>query len=283
IYKRNLEDVKFQIAQEDDDFDNAELTPEDNNDKNISEGSKAKSTVTSIPGPGGVEMLALAGKSDLVKGVYEGGLKTWECALDLVAYLAEQKENYDGKKVLELGCGSALPGIYVLTQSKTVTVDFQDYNDQVLKLVTLPNVLLNTYTRPDQQPNQEEENDNGDSEQKKCKEKKDTAEGNEGSDDEEEEDDEDEVPEADPADGDFDAVELDLPYTEEGKLELVKKVEQQSRFYMGDWSGLVDLLAFDKDGDKYDLILTSETIYAEDSHHKLYSTIKNSLKRGGRA
>ncbi len=48
-------------------------------------------------------MLALAGTSDLVKGVYEGGLKTWECALDLVAYLAEQKDSFDGKRVLEVG------------------------------------------------------------------------------------------------------------------------------------------------------------------------------------
>jgi protein-histidine N-methyltransferase len=89
IYKRNLEDVKFQIIQEDDEFDE---------DKK-QEKKKEEGTIT---GPGGVEMLALAGKSDLVKGVYEGGLKTWECALDLVAYLADQKHNYDGQKVLEV-------------------------------------------------------------------------------------------------------------------------------------------------------------------------------------
>jgi len=88
IYKRNLEDVKFQIAQEDDDLETAH--DEDNKTKDTTKG------------PGGAEILALAGKSDLVKGVYEGGLKTWECALDLVAYLAEQRENYDGKKVLEV-------------------------------------------------------------------------------------------------------------------------------------------------------------------------------------
>jgi len=53
-------------------------------------------------------MLALAGTSDLVKGVYEGGLKTWECALDLVAYLAEQKDSYEGKKVLEVNQSMAI-------------------------------------------------------------------------------------------------------------------------------------------------------------------------------
>ncbi|KAF9116829.1 hypothetical protein BGX27_010446 [Mortierella sp. AM989] len=263
IYKRNLEDVKFQIAQEDDDFDTEE------NNK-----SKEQETAKATSGPGGAEMLALAGKSDLVKGVYEGGLKTWECALDLVAYLAEQKENYDGKKVLELGCGSALPGIYVLTQSNSVKVDLQDYNDQVLKLVTLPNVLLNTYVRPDQQSAEEEVEE--------TKEQKKKPEGEDDDEDEDDEDD-DEEPEVDPEDGDFKGVELDLPDSDEEKLALAKKVESQSTFYMGDWSGLVDLLAFSGDEDKYDLILTSETIYAEESHPKLYATIKNSLKRGGKA
>ncbi|KAG0300265.1 Histidine protein methyltransferase 1, partial [Dissophora globulifera] len=261
LYKRNLEDVKFQIAQEDDNFGDDEP-------------QNATNTVT---GPGGVEMLALAGKSDLVKGVYEGGLKTWECALDLVAYLAEQKENYDGKKVLELGCGSALPGIYVLTRSDAVKVDLQDYNDQVLKLVTLPNVLLNTHWRPDQhQPADESDED----EEIDAKDDQDVADGEQ---DDDEEEDEFEEPEADPADGDFVSVELDLPDSDEGKRALVSKVEAQSRLFMGDWSGLVELMAFNNDEDKYDLILTSETIYAEESHAKLYATIKNSLKRGGKA
>ncbi|KAI9242826.1 MAG: hypothetical protein BYD32DRAFT_362312 [Podila humilis] len=206
------------MAQEDDEFD----VEESANKPNEITGT------TTTSGPGGVEMLALAGKSDLIKGVYEGGLKTWECALDLVAYLAENKECYDAKKVLELGCGSALPGIYLLTQSSSVKVDLQDYNDQVLKLVTLPNVLLNTHIRPDQQP-------------------------------------------------------LDVPDSDEERKALLQKVGLQSRFFMGDWAGLVDLLDFKSDDDKYDLILTSETIYAEESHMKLYTTIKNSLKRGGKA
>ncbi|KAF9936441.1 hypothetical protein BGZ67_002388 [Mortierella alpina] len=267
IYKRNLEDVKFQIAQEDEEFDAQENDTANN------------ATATAITGPGGVEMLALAGTSDLVKGVYEGGLKTWECALDLVAYLAEQKESFDGKRVLELGCGSALPGIYVLTQSDSVKVDLQDYNDQVLKLVTLPNVLLNTHVRPDQQPVEEEEDEK---EEEIETDQTDKAEG-EGEDDDEDEEDEDEEPEADPADGDFQGVELDLPDSEEERLQLLSKVAKQSKFFMGDWSGLVELMAFKDDADKYDMILTSETIYAEESHPKLYATIKNSLKRGGKA
>ncbi|KAG0242252.1 hypothetical protein B0O80DRAFT_488020 [Mortierella sp. GBAus27b] len=259
IYKRNLEDVKFQIAQDDDDLHTAQ--------------DDDKPSDMANTGPGGAEILALAGKSDLVKGVYEGGLKTWECALDLVAYLAELKESYDKKKVLELGCGSALPGIYILTQCSSVRVDLQDYNDQVLKLVTLPNILLNTHFRPDQQPAPVEEEDEEEEKEDKS-----------GSDQEGEDDDDDnDEPEADPADGDFAGVEIDLPDTEAGKLELVKKVDVHTRLIMGDWSGLVDLMAFKGDEDKYDLILTSETIYSEESQPKLYTAIKNSLKRGGKA
>ncbi|KAK3834493.1 MAG: hypothetical protein J3R72DRAFT_372270, partial [Linnemannia gamsii] len=271
IYKRNLEDVKFQIIQEDDELDGDDKKQ----DKEAAPGT--------ITGPGGVEMLALAGKSDLVKGVYEGGLKTWECALDLVAYLADQKQNYDGQKVLELGCGSALPGIFVLTQSNTVQVDLQDYNDQVLKFVTLPNVLLNTHVRPDQQPERTEDDDEEEEEEKPAP-KEPATDGEQADDeDDEEEEEEDAEPEKNPEDGDFDNIELDLPDSDEDRLALMKKVEAQSRFFLGDWSGLVDLLEFKSDEDKYDLILTSETIYAEESHSKLYATIKNSLKRGGKA
>ncbi|KAG0344788.1 Histidine protein methyltransferase 1 [Podila humilis] len=299
LYKRNLEDVKFQMAQEDDDLvvaaaaaadAAADATAVDHHTHNKAKETSSTSRGT-VVGPGGVEMLALAGKSDLVKGVYEGGLKTWECALDLVAYLAENKQSYDGKKVLELGCGSALPGIYVLTQSSSVKVDLQDYNDQVLKLVTLPNVLLNTHLRPDQQPEGHDEDDDTDNEDeddekiKSAKEKGETVNDNENNDEDDDEDDdddeEDEAPERNPADGDFKSVELDLPDSEDEKKSLLQKVESQSRFFMGDWDGFVNLVDFKSDEDKYDLILTSETIYAEESHLKLYSTIKHSLKRQG--
>jgi protein-histidine N-methyltransferase len=172
-----------------------------------------------------------------------------------------------------------LPGIYVLTQSNTVQVDFQDYNDQVLKFVTLPNVLLNTHVRPDQQPQDEEEEEEV---QEKPEPKEPRGEGDEGEEEDDEEE-EDPEPEKNPDDGDFDNIELDLPDSDEERLALMKKVEAQSRFFLGDWSGLVDLLGFKSDEDKYDLILTSETIYAEESHQKLYATIKSSLRRGGKA
>ncbi len=46
--------------------------------------------------------------ADLVPGVYEGGLKTWECALDLAAYLdrdvlgAQAGRRVRGLRVLEV-------------------------------------------------------------------------------------------------------------------------------------------------------------------------------------
>ncbi|KAJ3069373.1 Histidine protein methyltransferase 1 [Podochytrium sp. JEL0797] len=86
--------------------------------------------------------------TDLIDGVYEGGFKTWECSVDLASYLAEVPEvEFLEKRVLELGCGSALPGLYCL--AKGAHVDFQDYNDLVIQLVTMPNTLVNSFSRPE--------------------------------------------------------------------------------------------------------------------------------------
>jgi hypothetical protein len=38
--------------------------------------------------------------------VYEGGMKIWECSIDLVKYLSGTVVDLHGKKVLELGCGA---------------------------------------------------------------------------------------------------------------------------------------------------------------------------------
>ncbi len=53
--------------------------------------------------------------SDLISGVYEGGLKVWECSIDLCHYLSEHVLSHDvinpisslhrGGSILELGCG----------------------------------------------------------------------------------------------------------------------------------------------------------------------------------
>lgn len=114
--------------------------------------------------------------SDLVPGVYEGGLKTWECSLDLVEHLhnlqlSSNFGGFTGQRVLEvrlqlyplvlnesnnqkIGCGTAMPSLYILhhlfsslnqgsDQARPTTqIHLQDYNTSVLQLVTLPNVLL---------------------------------------------------------------------------------------------------------------------------------------------
>ncbi|QRV96070.1 histidine protein methyltransferase [Ceratobasidium sp. AG-Ba] len=90
--------------------------------------------------------------SDLVPRVYEGGLKTWECSIDLATYLARKEYDARGKRVLELGCGTSMPTLALLhhlfnrlpptDDGPTTTLHLQDYNDSVLEYVTLPNIIL---------------------------------------------------------------------------------------------------------------------------------------------
>ncbi|KAG2482650.1 hypothetical protein HYH03_018423 [Edaphochlamys debaryana] len=102
--------------------------------------------------------------SDLVPGRYEGGFKLWECAADLCKLLlsrygvapgqvltaAELASGLQGKKVLELGCGHGLPGIVALMCG--AEVHFQDYNAEVLRRLTAPNVIANMGRLPRSRP-----------------------------------------------------------------------------------------------------------------------------------
>ncbi|XP_050417971.1 histidine protein methyltransferase 1 homolog [Patella vulgata] len=81
-------------------------------------------------------------QSDLIQGIYEGGLKVWECGIDMVNYLISNQINIQDKNILELGCGAGLPGIYSVLNGAKV-VDFQDYNKEVIEEFTIPNVSLN--------------------------------------------------------------------------------------------------------------------------------------------
>ena len=114
-------------------------------------------------------------ESDLIPGFYEGGLKVWECSIDLCNHLLHlHHTNHadlhlamgQGGKIMELGCGHGLPACLLvkLLQNKIqnanghvnghvnstddpsnvdFTVVFTDYNGFVLRDVTLPNILLN--------------------------------------------------------------------------------------------------------------------------------------------
>jgi len=39
------------------------------------------------------------------------GLYTWPCAVELARYVSQQKDAWQGMRVLEIGCGTALPGM----------------------------------------------------------------------------------------------------------------------------------------------------------------------------
>lgn len=64
--------------------------------------------------------------SDLLSGVYEGGLKVWECTFDLLNYLENNNISFNGLKVLDLGCGAGLLGIYALLKGASFVV-LQDF------------------------------------------------------------------------------------------------------------------------------------------------------------
>ncbi|KAI8004905.1 hypothetical protein LOK49_LG08G02260, partial [Camellia lanceoleosa] len=84
--------------------------------------------------------------SDLVPGKYEGGLKLWEGSLDLVKTLQSEIQDgqllLTGKRVLERGCGHGLPGIFTGLEGAAV-IHFQDFNAEVLRCLTIPNVNAN--------------------------------------------------------------------------------------------------------------------------------------------
>uniref|UniRef100_A0A7I4EGT9 protein-histidine N-methyltransferase n=1 Tax=Physcomitrium patens TaxID=3218 RepID=A0A7I4EGT9_PHYPA len=84
--------------------------------------------------------------SDLMLGKYEGGYKLWDCSVDLVETLRREIQDgqlsFRGKRVLELGCGHGLPGIFACLKGAS-SVHFQDFNAEVLRNVTTKNVQAN--------------------------------------------------------------------------------------------------------------------------------------------
>ncbi|PWN30287.1 hypothetical protein BDZ90DRAFT_229298 [Jaminaea rosea] len=142
--RRDLFDARFQILHDDDD-----------QDSDPSAGA-AKSQEDDA-----AESAAVVGtESDLIPGLYEGGLKTWESSVDLVGVLHGMSQGEaEGRRwrgrIVELGCGTALPSMYILRHLIQQDVPVQgsaapsatylhlcDYNAKVLQLVTLPNLLL---------------------------------------------------------------------------------------------------------------------------------------------
>lgn len=84
--------------------------------------------------------------SDLIPGIYGGGLKIWECTNDLVQFMIKYKDQLPQAtpdcKVLELGCGHGFPGITAMLMGYQ-EIHFSDLNLEVIEGVTWPNILLN--------------------------------------------------------------------------------------------------------------------------------------------
>lgn len=123
VYRRQLFDVKHQIMVEDHEY--------------------SSNIIHEI-------LVGASDELDLKKDVYEGGFKLWECSYDLVDlinnYWASNLLNY--KCYFELGCGTALPTCHLLSKmllalvNSIQTVIASDFNKEVLRLVTVPNMVI---------------------------------------------------------------------------------------------------------------------------------------------
>lgn len=72
---------------------------------------------------------------------YEGGYTIWECTWEMLKFIYKENLVFQKKRVLELGCGSGLIGIYILQNKGTVV--FQEFNKEVINDVLLPNIKQN--------------------------------------------------------------------------------------------------------------------------------------------
>lgn len=124
VYRRQLFDVRHQLMCEDE-------------DQHVGQDVDLK------------QILIKENDIDLKANVYEGGFKSWECSYDLIDYMAKSSILAEGTTslFLDLGCGTALPCCFLFTEHtrrrvKNVTYILSDYNYDVLRLVTVPNLLI---------------------------------------------------------------------------------------------------------------------------------------------
>ncbi|KAI0682932.1 hypothetical protein BC835DRAFT_1516007 [Cytidiella melzeri] len=208
----------------------------------------ASSDDQQLQNPACADLEFVEAPSDLVPGVYEGGLKTWECSVDLAAYLHDSHaldELFD-VRILELGCGTAIPSMCLLSQAfsrlpnpkRQTLVHFQDYNELVFRLAVLPNLILTWYMSPASSAFRESTFP--------------TPRPNDTADDD---DDDPFFPPCNPSQPG------DLPLTPNllsAFRQSLKDRNVEVRFFSGSWKNF-DLRQ--SGGKKYDLVLTSETIY----------------------
>ncbi|KAM9345433.1 histidine protein methyltransferase 1 homolog [Symphorus nematophorus] len=194
-------------------------------------------------------------RSDLISGVYEGGLKVWECTYDLLELIEKDGETFGGKAVLDLGCGAGLLGILALKRGAR-QVHFQDYNSTVIEQLTVPNVILNCQ--------EDDEVDSEDDKEGRGKGKLQQEDGGRMKAKEKQE------------------VEDGLPPPKKRAVDLSQHpLLAKSRFFSGDWSTFLALVKKEDPPPKYDIIFTSETIYNTAYYPTLHETLHRLLAPGG--
>jgi predicted nicotinamide N-methyase len=96
---------------------------------------------------------------DVIAGVYEGGMKIWECSVDIIRFFVENHETLFGHdkdhpnhhphhihnhvSILELGSGHSLPSIQLSKYFTNPLLTLSDYNLETFRNVTVPNVIRN--------------------------------------------------------------------------------------------------------------------------------------------
>ncbi|KAI5306886.1 hypothetical protein KEM56_006585 [Ascosphaera pollenicola] len=256
VPRREIFDIRTQLMVE------ADLSPSDQKDGN-------EFLITGLE------------KGDLNPRVYEGGFKTWECALDLAKLLSRDEvdqlgDSSNDTRVIELGTGTGIPSLVLLqhlltlpkptdTPGRAIKFVFADYNSAVLRLVTLPNIIL-TWAHCQTLDNQKEGDNQQDGETKDGKDDQDHAHRKDQD------------------------LELDI------EPELIKSFQDDLRarnihlsFISGAWSPeFVDIAMLEErdksqaDGKENLLLLASETIYSPASLRAFSETLISLLqKRAG--
>lgn len=186
-------------------------------------------------------------RSDLISGVYEGGLKVWECTYDLLELIERDGETFGDKAVLDLGCGAGLLGILALKRGAR-QVHFQDYNSTVIEQLTVSNVMLNCQEDDDVDSDDDKEERGKGGVKIKTKQ---------------------EVKDASP------------PPKKRASDSSQQPLLAKCRFFSGDWSTFLALVKKEEPQPKYDIIFTSETIYNTAYYPVLHETLNNLLAPDG--
>uniref|UniRef100_A0A3Q2Q919 protein-histidine N-methyltransferase n=1 Tax=Fundulus heteroclitus TaxID=8078 RepID=A0A3Q2Q919_FUNHE len=187
--------------------------------------------------------------SDLISGVYEGGLKVWECTYDVLELMEKEGETFSGRAVLDLGCGAGLLGILALKRGARHVL-FQDYNSTVVEQLTVPNVILNCQEDDDVESEGEKKGKGKKHEDDSCVAKQDSN--------------------------------ASSPPPKKGLADLSQHpLIRRCRFYSGDWRTFLPLVLKEEPQPKFDIIFTSETIYNTCHYPALHETLHRLLAPSG--